>query len=222
MSTPVSHIAQFVVVALTMGALSSCATQPQIGELRSVDGGTQIIVPALWADAKSEASGIEPATVWVDPNRTSDQLAYEVNLSDVQAKGGGAQWQAATSTAAAIGTLFSGRDPDDVACKFDITGPIDGPSAGGVLTVGVLAALNQHALFPSVTMTGTISPDGSIGPVGLIPFKLKAAAEAGFETVLLPAALTTMLNPARTLARLNRIRTKCDGNWFATITDAVA
>lgn len=45
-------------------------------------------------------------------------------------------------------------------------------------------------------MTGTISPDGSIGPVGLIPFKLKAAAEAGFETVLLPAALTTMLNPA--------------------------
>ena len=43
-------------------------------------------------------------------------------------------------------------------------------------------------------MTGTISPDGSIGPVGLIPFKLKAAAEAGFETVLLPAALTTMLN----------------------------
>lgn len=191
----VSRITFTVVASLVLGALAGCSTAPQIGELRKVNGGTQIVVPALWADGASGTSGIEPATVWVDPTRTSDQLAYEVNLVDVQAKGGGAMWQAATSSAAAIGTLFSGLNPDNVACKFDITGPIDGPSAGGILTIGVLAALNRHPLDPSVTMTGTISPDGSLGPVGLIPLKLQAAADEGYETVLLPAALTTVSDP---------------------------
>jgi hypothetical protein len=35
-------------------------------------------------------------------------------------------------------------------------------------------------------MTGTISPDGSIGEVGGVPTKLKAASEAGFTTVVVP------------------------------------
>lgn len=184
-----------VVAFLLMGALTACASSAPIGALRQVDGGTEVIVPALWADGNTGQSGIEPAKVWVDSTRTSDQLAYDVNLADVQAKGGGAMWQAATSAAAAIGSLFSGMDPNDIACKFDITGPIDGPSAGAVLTVGVLAAINQHPLNPSVTMTGTISPDGSIGPVGLVGYKLRAAAEEGLETVLLPSSLTLVSDP---------------------------
>lgn len=184
-----------VVATLLLGSLSACASPVPIGELREVDGGIQLVIPALWADGGSGKSGIEPATVWVDPTRTSDQLSYEVNLTDVQAKGGGAMWQAATSSAAALGTLFSGLNPDDVACKFDITGPIDGPSAGAILTVGVLAALNQHPLDSSVTMTGTISPDGSIGPVGHVGLKLRAAADAGYKTVVLPAALTVISDP---------------------------
>lgn len=175
--------------------LSACAPTLSIGELRPVDRGTQIVVPALWANGETGNAGIEPATVWVTDARTSDQLAYEVNLEDVQAKGGGAMWQAATSSAAAIGTLFSGRDPDDIAYRFDITGSIDGPSAGAILTVGVLAALNQHSLDNKTTMTGTISPDGSIGPVGLIPLKIQAAADAGFTRILLPAVLTTVADP---------------------------
>lgn len=176
-------------------ALTACTDSAEIGSPTSVNGGTQIVVPALWANGETGNGGIEPATVWVDDSRTSDQLAYEVNLTDVQAKGGGAMWQAATSSAAAIGTLFSGRDPDDIAYRFDITGSIDGPSAGAILTVGVLAALNEHPLDSKTTMTGTISPSGSIGPVGLIPLKLKAAADAGFARVLLPAMLTSVEDP---------------------------
>ena len=36
-----------------------------------------------------------------------------------------------------------------------------------------------------VTMTGTINPDGTIGPVGGIPFKIEGAAEAGKKVVLI-------------------------------------
>ena len=184
-----------LVALLTAASLTSCAAQPEIGVPRSVDGGTQVVVPALWANGEKNIGGIEPATIWVDTDRTSDQLAYEVNLADVEAKGGGAQWRAATSSAAAIGTLFSGFDPDDIAYRFDITGPIDGPSAGGILTIGVLAAIFRQPLDSKTTMTGTISPDGSIGPVGLIGQKLKAASEAGYTRALIPAILTEIADP---------------------------
>lgn len=182
-------------LALVASVLTGCSNQPTIGQVTSVDGGNQIIVPALWANGENNVGGIEPATVWVDTTRTSDQLSYDVNLSDVEAKGGGAMWQAATGSAAAIGTLFSGFDPDNIAYRFNITGPIDGPSAGGILTVGVLAAINNQSLLSDTTMTGTIIPDGSIGPVGLIGQKLVSAAEEGFRRVIIPAANTVVKNP---------------------------
>lgn len=188
-------MAAALVTLLVAVLLSACAQTPSVGTPRSVNGGTEIVVPALWASPSSGASGIEPATVWVTTERTSDQLAYEVNLSDIEAKGGGAMWQAATSSAAAIGTLFSGFNPDNIGYRFDITGPIDGPSAGAILTIGVLAALNNQPLDSKTTMTGTISPDGSIGPVGLIPLKLKAAADAGYTRTLIPAVLTSVPDP---------------------------
>jgi hypothetical protein len=193
---PLKTLTSFALIALmATSGLTGCAETTNIGKITSIDGGTQIIVPALWANTKNNTGGIEPASIWVDTSRTSDQLAYEINLSNIDAKGGGAMWRAATSSAAAIGTLFSGFNPDDIAYSFDITGPIDGPSAGAILTVGVLAALNKHPLDPQTTMTGTISPDGAIGPVALIPQKLKAAAAAGYKRVLIPSILTSISDP---------------------------
>lgn len=63
---------------------------------------------------------------------------------------------------------------------------IGGPSAGGVLTVGAVAALKGWAVDPRVYMTGTINVDGSIGPVGGIPEKARAAAERGARLFLYP------------------------------------
>ena len=48
---------------------------------------------------------------------------------------------------------------------------IGGPSAGGVMTVGVIAAIKNLSVNPDVMMTGMINPDGSIGPVGGIVHK---------------------------------------------------
>ncbi len=62
----------------------------------------------------------------------------------------------------------------------------DGPSAGGVFTVGFIAAMRGDRIRKGVAMTGTIEPDGRIGPVGAIPDKLRAAAREGYRTVLIP------------------------------------
>ena len=75
---------------------------------------------------------------------------------------------------------------------IDISSPIiGGPSAGGALTVATIAAINKWPLKPDVVMTGMINPDGSIGPVGGIPFKLEAAAAENATLFLIPEGQST-------------------------------
>ncbi|MCW5800217.1 MAG: hypothetical protein KIT40_17105 [Nitrospira sp.] len=62
----------------------------------------------------------------------------------------------------------------------------DGPSAGGVMTVGFAALLKGDQIRRGIAMTGTISKDGMIGPVGNIPDKIRAAAREGYRTILIP------------------------------------
>jgi hypothetical protein len=156
-----------------------------------VDDGFQLTVPALWADAATSMSGIEPAGIWAG---TVGPPGFDIDLASIEAEGAGRAWTAASASAAAVASMYSGIDPSAIDIHFTITGPIDGPSAGGILTVGALAALRGVSLLPGVTMTGTISPDGSIGRVGGITLKLEAAKEAGFSTVLLPPSNMQILD----------------------------
>src|SRR5437660_8506309 len=64
---------------------------------------------------------------------------------------------------------------------------IGGPSAGGGIAVALVAAFRGVTLQPGVIMTGAITSDGRIMPVGELPTKLRAAAAAGLSTVLIPA-----------------------------------
>ena len=64
---------------------------------------------------------------------------------------------------------------------------VGGPSAGGVMCVATIAALKNLTIRKDVFMTGMIYPDGFIGPVGGIPYKLEAAAKHGAKYFLIPA-----------------------------------
>jgi hypothetical protein len=167
------------------------ATQSdQIGELIVSDGVARITVPALWVGKSADGTpvgGVEPAQIEV--STTGETPEYEVDLADIEARGAGPGWQAATSAAAAFSTLFVGADPAKVDLSFTVTGPIDGPSAGGILAVGIIAAFRGDSLLPNRTMTGTITGDGTIGPVGGITTKITSAARDGYTTVVIPAAM---------------------------------
>ena len=63
---------------------------------------------------------------------------------------------------------------------------IEGPSAGAALTIATIAALEGKRLNPEVMITGTISPDGKIGPVGQVTEKAAAARENGAQLFLIP------------------------------------
>jgi Lon-like protease len=62
----------------------------------------------------------------------------------------------------------------------------DGPSAGAVMAVGFMALLRGDQLIRGTALTGTLQPDGRIGPVGAIGDKVRAAAREGYRTVLIP------------------------------------
>lgn len=179
-----------VVAALLAAASGFAPAAPDgtvpYGVLRPVDGGTEITIPALWAGRRADGTsvgGLEAATVWVG---TSETPGFTTDLSTVEADGAGPAWLAASASAAVLSTLYSGTDPATASLRFGITGPIDGPSAGAILTVGALAARLGVPLKPGISMTGTISPDGSIGGVAGVPTKIEAAAAQGFHTVLIP------------------------------------
>jgi uncharacterized protein len=63
---------------------------------------------------------------------------------------------------------------------------VEGPSAGAALTVATVAALYNDTLDPNVMITGTISPDGSIGPVGGVLEKASVAKDIGATVLLVP------------------------------------
>ncbi|MET1124414.1 MAG: S16 family serine protease [Archaeoglobaceae archaeon] len=63
---------------------------------------------------------------------------------------------------------------------------VGGPSAGAVMTVATIAALKNLPIRDDVFMTGMIYPDGFIGPVGGLKYKLEAAAESGGRVFLIP------------------------------------
>ncbi len=63
---------------------------------------------------------------------------------------------------------------------------VGGGSAGAAATIGVIAALQDKKLNKNVAITGTINSDGTIGRVGGILEKARAAANAGYNTFLVP------------------------------------
>jgi len=180
-----------IAMSLVVTPLSACSAPSvgsldQVGKLRDIDGGVALTIPALWAGQASdgtEVGGVEPAEVLVLDHRDG---VDPVDLTRIDSSGAGPQWRAATSQAAAVATLMSARDPEEIDLGFSVTGPIDGPSAGGILTVGLLANLTSTPLIPTVAMTGTISPDGTIGEVGGVATKVKSAAAVGFTTIIVP------------------------------------
>ena len=64
--------------------------------------------------------------------------------------------------------------------------PKDGPSAGITLTTALASQLTGCAVPPSVAMTGEVSLQGDVNPIGGLPEKLMAAQRAGVERVFIP------------------------------------
>jgi hypothetical protein len=177
--------------------------------LGGADGRKAVQVKALWygtAQNGRVVAGVTPVDVAAVRDDPKTPLAVDVR--GLKASGAGPMWTAATSVAGVQAVLIAGVDPRVRQLRYSLREAIDGPSAGGLLSVGSLAALRGSKVSKSTTMTGTVLPDGSVGRVAGVADKLRAAAAAGFTRVLVPTGLPRVFDTKTgreiDLARLGR------------------
>jgi predicted S18 family serine protease len=97
--------------------------------------------------------------------------------------------QYSAETASKIAEKATGvslQDRDIILTFESNTTLAGGPSAGGAITIAMIAAIGNKKINPEVAMTGTIEDDGSIGPVGGVLEKAQAASENGIKIFLVP------------------------------------
>lgn len=87
-----------------------------------------------------------------------------------------------------VGTFYSAGFPID----FTLT-DVGGPSAGLMFATGIVDKLTPDNLTDGkhIAGTGTIEPDGTVGPIGGIRQKMAGARNAGAELFLMPKAHCT-------------------------------
>jgi predicted ATP-dependent protease len=143
----------------------------------------------------------------------------------------GIDLQASARTATQVAENFTGFSLVDRDVIISVKAPlaiesVDGPSAGASMAVLMIMAIEDREPRPDVMLTGTIDPDGGIGPVGGIVAKAEAAAETGASMFLIPEGqarqvvykkVTRELLPGFRIATIEPtridIREYADENW---------
>jgi pSer/pThr/pTyr-binding forkhead associated (FHA) protein len=151
-------------------------------------GGPQLLSEAreatvqfVWFNGQAGASaagGTAPVRIRLSPNRTG---TVSVGVSEEYAGGGGNQWRTAVWLAAFNATRTMGASITDCEFNVHVSGHTDGPSAGMLTTAAMLALLRGKEIRQDTTMTGTINPDGTAGPVAGIVQKMEGAKQAGLK-----------------------------------------
>jgi len=104
----------------------------------------------------------------------------------------GVQTQNSERIAVSVGARIAEVDSKECDFLFRIgevgedTEAVDGPSAGAAMALMVLSVLSDDEFIPGLSVTGTVEPDGSVGPVGSVSAKAEAAAQNGIKVFLTP------------------------------------
>ncbi|MEV6343164.1 S16 family serine protease [Actinoplanes sp. NPDC051851] len=161
---------------ITVSGAEASASQ---GQLRlttvEVEGGLDLWrALGVWFD-REEA--LVPREV-VYPAGKSDQQVQQENT---------ASFQESESTAVTVALKKLGN-PAGVKVTADVD-DIGGPSAGLMLTLGIIDKLTPADLTGGkiIAGTGTVDEDGTVGAIGGIPQKLAGAKRAGAVYFLVPA-----------------------------------
>ncbi|HEX3031803.1 MAG TPA: S16 family serine protease, partial [Bacillota bacterium] len=99
--------------------------------------------------------------------------------------------------AAAVIRNLSGEDINNYDIHVNVVGggQIDGPSAGTAILLAIMSAIQQRPIHQDIAITGEISIQGKVKPVGGVAEKIYGAKQAGVRLVLVPHANTRDIPP---------------------------
>ena len=126
--------------------------------------------------------------------RTNTDKPLRIMIIDDTPSGSGQTIHSSVWLAAVTAAMLRNDTMHGATISVEFSGNVDGPSAGGVTCLAILSALDGRELPKDFAMTGTILPDGTIGVVGGVPEKMRAAAKAGVKRIFIPAFLRIFKN----------------------------
>jgi Lon-like ATP-dependent protease len=125
-----------------------------------------------------------PVMAEVTPSQGAGQVIATGQLKEMA--------EESVQNVSAIIKKFSDQDLSemDVHVQFVQTGQqgVDGDSASITVATAVISALEDIPVDQALAMTGSLSVRGDVLPVGGVTHKIEAAAKAGCERVIIPAA----------------------------------
>lgn len=183
---PEKKIVSILIIALLLLNISQIVSSDS-GKIRVV-GSSEVSAPAVSSaggTAKGVLTRIEIAVI----EGNGDVYVSTSSLTELD-------MQATAKIAAQVACELLGLNLSNYDFLIKVKSEsiiVGGPSAGAIMTIGIISALTGWNIREDVLMTGTINPDGSIGPVGGIPEKIEAAAQQGVKTFLVPLGQTIVI-----------------------------
>ena len=153
----------------------------------SVSANTVIELPVLAAIRQNNLGVFEVLMMWWDKKPEPNPVQLQWFLAGVRL-GNEHLGAMAKAFAYAVERTPSVQHSGTVSVQGVAYRPAgsDGPSAGAAMAVGFIAMFKGEHIQRGIALTGTIEPEGQIGPVGSLPDKIRAAAREGYRTVLVP------------------------------------
>ncbi|MBQ3288725.1 MAG: hypothetical protein IJH50_04875 [Kiritimatiellae bacterium] len=120
--------------------------------------------------------------------RTGSDAPLRVDFSEDTPRGTGDTIRNSLWKAALVAALQKDSTLQGVRIALDFRGRYDGPSAGAVMCLAIMSALDGRGFPDDFAMTGALLPDGTIGLVGSVAEKMAAAADnPRIKRVAIPA-----------------------------------
>lgn len=159
-------------------------------------GSTIISVAALGVQGEGLPGVVNYILVQLD--HVAGQDGPTVQFSEINLGGGsrvGEEWKEGVRRAVQAVTRSvgdPGRDWLITIKNRSLTSVTDGMSASAAVAVAIMAAYHGDTIGSMVVLSGQILPDGRIDVVGGLPVKIEAAANAHYNTVVVPRDQTVI------------------------------
>lgn len=155
---------------------------------QAIDLDKSFRLPVLVVQADGKTGAVEYVEFTLTRKATA-KTALSIAVAEDTPGGAGDSVRASVWMATIVAALDRLDDLSGTRISIQIPGQLDGPSAGGVVCLAILSALDGRNFPKDVAMTGAIMPDGTVGGVGGVALKMQAASKAGIKRILVPAFL---------------------------------